>query len=152
MAESVIFIREHGINSVKQLDEYIQKSAKERQSLQDKIKEIDKDMQLLSDTREQVHTVKKYRAYYKEYKVNPSDKAFFEEHKAEIAHYETALAKLKKFYLKLPNSKDILDKLDKLQEKKNALMQEYSSTKSTMDELYQIRKNYGIYMGKDMER
>lgn len=32
MAESVFFIREHGINSVKQLDEYIQKSAEERQA------------------------------------------------------------------------------------------------------------------------
>lgn len=60
MAESVVFIREHGINSVKQLDEYIKKSAEERQNLQDKIKEIDKDIQLLSDTMEQVHTVKKY--------------------------------------------------------------------------------------------
>ena len=152
MAESVVFIREHGINSIKQLDEYIRKSAEERQSLQDKIKEIDKDMQILSDTMEQVHTVKKYRAYYKEYKSNPSDKAFFEEHKSEITRYETNLAKLKKSYSKLPDSKDILDKLDKLQEKKNTLMQEYSSTKSTMDELYQIRKNYGIYMGKEMER
>ncbi len=127
MAESVVFIREHGINSVKQLDEYIRKSAEERQSLQDKIKEIDKDMQLLSDTMEQVHTIKKYRAYYKEYRANPSDKAFCEEHKAEITRYETALAKLKKSYSKLPDSKDILDKLDKLQEKKNTLMQEYSS-------------------------
>ena len=152
MAESVVFIREHGINSIKQLDEYIRKSAEERQSLQDKIKEIDKDMQLLSDTMEQVHTVKKCRAYYKEYKATPSDKAFYEEHKAEITRYETDLAKLKKSYSKLPDSKDILDKLDKLQEKKNTLMQEYSSTKSTMDELYQIRKNYGIYMGKEMER
>ncbi|HFH7269222.1 TPA: relaxase/mobilization nuclease domain-containing protein [Streptococcus agalactiae] len=152
MAESVVFIREHGINSVKQLDEYIQKSAEERQALQDKIKEIDKDMQLLSDTMEQIHTVKKCRAYYKEYKANLSDKAFYEEHKAEITRYETALTKLKKSYSKLPDSKDILDKLDKLQEKKNTLMQEYSSTKSTMDELYQIRKNYGIYMGKEMER
>ncbi|VQW95723.1 relaxase/mobilisation protein [Streptococcus pneumoniae] len=152
MAESVIFIREHGINSVKQLDEYIKKSAEERQALQDKIKEIDKNIQLLSDTMEQVHTVKKYRSYYREYKANPSDKAFFEEHKAEITRYEMTLAKLKKSYSKLPDSKDILDKLDKLQEKKNTLMQEYSSSKSTMDELYQIRKNYGIYMGKEMER
>ena len=70
----------------------------------------------------------------------------------EITRYEMALAKLKKSYSKLPNSKDILDKIDKLQEKKNTLMQEYSSTKSTMDELYQIRKNYGIYMDKEMER
>ena len=50
MAESVVFIREHGINSVKQLDEYIQKAADERQNLQDKIKAIDKEIQELSTT------------------------------------------------------------------------------------------------------
>ena len=152
MAESVIYIREHGIKSVKQLDEYIQKVADERQNLQDKIKIIDKEMQELSTTMEKVHTVKKYKQYYMEYKANPSDKAFFEEHKAEITRYETALAKLKKSYSKLPDSKGILDKLDKLQEKKNTLMQEYSSSKSDMKELYQIRKNYEKYMGKEMER
>ena len=152
MAESVIFLREQGIKSVKQLDEYIQKAADERQNLQDKIKVIDKVMQELSATMEQVHTVKKYRAYYKEYKANPSDKSFFKEYKAQITLYENALSELKKSYSKLPNSKDILAELDKLQEKKNTLMQEYSSSKSTMDELYKIRKNYGIYMGKEMER
>jgi len=152
MAESVIFLREQGIKSVKQLDEYIQKAADERQNLQDKIKVIDKVMQELSATMEQVHTVKKYRAYYKEYKANPSDKSFFKEYKAQITLYENALSELKKSYSKLPNSKDILAELDKLQEKKNTLMQDYSSSKSTMDELYKIRKNYGIYMGKEMER
>ena len=152
MAESVIFLREQGIKSVKQLDEYIQKAADERQNLQDKIKAIDKEIQKLSATMEQVHTVKKYREYYKEYKASPSDKAFFEEYKAQITLYENALSELKKSYSKLPNSKDILAQLDKFQEKKNTLMQEYSSTKSTMDELYQIRKNYGIYTGKEMER
>ena len=152
MAESVIFLREQGIKSVKQLDEYIQKAADERQNLQDKIKAIDKEIQELSATMEQVHTVKKYREYYKEYKASPSDKAFFEEYKAQITLYENALSELKKSYSKLPNSKDILAELDKLQEKKNTLMQEYSSSKSTMDELYQIRKNYGIYTGKEMER
>ena len=152
MAESVIFIREHGIKSVQQLDEYIQKTADERQHLQDKIKAIDKEMEQLSTTMEQVHIVKKYRAYYKEYKANPSDRAFFEEYKAQITLYENALSELKKTYSKLPNSRDVLSELDKLQEKKNTLMQEYSSSKSTMDELYRIRKNYGIYMGKEMER
>lgn len=94
MAESVIFIREHGIKSVKQLDEYIRKSAEERQNLQDKIKSIDKEMEQLSATMEQVHTVKKYRGHYKEYRSNPSDKAFFEEYKAQITLYENALSKL----------------------------------------------------------
>ena len=152
IAESVIYIREHGIKSVKQLDEYIQTAADERQNIQEKIKAIDKKMQKLSTTMEQVHTVKKHRACYKEYKASPSDKAFLEEYKAQITLYENALSELKKSYSKLPNSKDILAELDKLQEKKNSLMQEYSSSKSTMDELYKIRKNYGIYMGKEMER
>lgn len=152
MAESVIFLREQGIKSVKQLDEYIQKAADERQNLQDKIKVIDKEMQELSAIMEQVHTVKKYRQYYKEYKANPSDKTFFEEYKVQITLYENALSELKKSYSKLPNSRDILSELDKLQEKKNTLMQEYSSSKSIMNELYKIRKNYGIYMGKEMER
>ncbi|MGI6462164.1 MAG: relaxase/mobilization nuclease domain-containing protein [Candidatus Scatomorpha sp.] len=152
MADSVIFIREHGIKSVKQLDEYIQKTADERQNLQEKIKSIDKEMEQLSDTMEQVHTVKKYREHYKEYKANPSDKTFYEEYKAQITLYENALSEIKKSYSKLPNSKNILDKLDELQEKKNTLMQEYSSSKSTMDNLYKIRKNYGIYMGKEIER
>ena len=31
-------------------------------------------------------------------------------------------------------------------------MQEYSSTKADMNELYQIRNNYEKYIGKEMER
>jgi len=58
MAESVIFLKEQGIKSVKQLDEYIQKAADERQNLQDKFKAIDKEMQELSATMERVHAIK----------------------------------------------------------------------------------------------
>ena len=152
MAESVIFLREQGIKSVKQLDEYIQKAADERQNIQEKIKAIDKEMQKLSTTMEQVHTVKKHRACYKEYTANPSDKAFFEEYKAQITLYENALSELKKSYSKLPNSKDILAELDKLQEKKNTLMQEYSLNKEQFYDLVQYRKNYENYYGKEVER
>ena len=77
---------------------------------------------------------------------------FFDEHKSEITLYENVLSNLKKSYSKFPNSKDILKELDSLHEKKNTLMQEYSSAKSDMTELYQIRKNYEKYMGKEMER
>ena len=59
-----------------------------------------------------------------------------------MALYENYLSDLKKSYSKLPNSKDILKELDSVNEKKNTLMQEYSSAKSDMKELYQIRKNY----------
>ena len=52
----------------------------------------------------------------------------------------------------MSNSKQIFEKLEKWQIKKNTLIQEYSSAKSEMNELYQIRKNYEEYMGKERER
>lgn len=151
-SDIVILMHEKGIKTLSELDEYIQSNADKRQELQDEIKILDKDISNLSITMEQVHTVKMYRQVYLEYKNDTSDKAFFGEHKSEIIQYQKALLELKKSYSKLPDTKDILNQLDLLHKKKNTLMQEYSSTKSDMSELYQIRKNYEKYMGKDMER
>ena len=148
----VILMREKGIRTLSELDNFIQSSADKRQELQDKIKILDKDISNLSITMEQVHTVKMYRQIYLEYKNDTTDKAFYEEHKSEIAQYQNALDELKKVYSKPPDTKNILNQLDLLYEKKNTLMQEYSSTKSDMNELYQIRKNYEKYIGKEMER
>lgn len=89
---------------------------------QDKIKIIDKDISNLSITMEQVHTVKMYRQIYLEYKNDTSDKAFYGEHKSEITQYQNALSELKKSYSKFPNTKNIINQLDLLHEKKNTLM------------------------------
>ena len=135
-------MREKGFESLAQLDDFIKKSADKRQNLQDEIKVLDEKIAALSVTMEQVHTVTKYRQIYQAYKKETTDKAFANEHKSEIISYEKALAELKKSYSKMPNSKQIFEELEKLNEKKNTLMQEYSSSKSEMTELYQIRKTY----------
>jgi len=151
-ADIVVLMREKGINTLSQLDNYIKENADRRQDLQDKIKVIDNDITKLSKTMEQVYTVKLYRQIYLEHKKDTTDKAFFEEHKSEILLYQNALSDLKKAYSKLPDTMDILNQLDLLHEKKNTLMQEYSSVKSDMNELYQIRKNYEEYIRKEIER
>ncbi len=55
-------------------------------------------------------------------------------------------------YKKLPDTKELLNELDSIQEKKNTLMKEYSESKTNMDDLFIIRKNFEQYMGKEMER
>ena len=151
-ADTVLLMREKGFKSISQLDEFIKESALKRQNIQDEIKVIDGKISTLSATMEQLHTVMKYRQIYLAYKKDTTDKVFYDEYKSQIILYQNALAELKKSYTKLPNSKDILKELDSLHEKKNTLMQEYSSAKSDMKELYQIRKNYEKYMGKEIVR
>lgn len=118
----------------------MKESALKRQNLQDKIKVVDNKISTLSNTMEQINTVKMHRQIYLEYNKDTSDKAFFEEHKSKVSLYQNTLYDLKKSYSKLLNSKDILKELNSLHEKKNTLIQEYSSAKSDMKELYQIRK------------
>ena len=69
-------MREKGFKSISQLDKFIKESADKRQNLQDEIKVIDKKISVLSNTMEQVHTVKMYHQIYLEYKKDTSDKDF----------------------------------------------------------------------------
>lgn len=75
-ADTVLLMREKGFKSISQLDEFIKESALKRQNIQDEIKVIDNKISALSNTMEQVHTVKLYRQIYLKYKKDPSDKAF----------------------------------------------------------------------------
>ena len=75
-----------------------------------------------------------------------------DEYYSEISVYKIAAKEILENYKKLPNTKEILSKLDELQEKKNTLMQEYSLNKEQFSNLVQYRKNYENYYGKEMER
>lgn len=98
-------MREKGIKSFAQIDKAIQKSATKRQELQDKIKEIEHEINQLSMTMENIYTIKKYLHIYQVYKEDTTDKAFLKENQTEITLYRNALKNLKKSYAKLPNTK-----------------------------------------------
>ena len=152
MADSIIKLREQGINSITQLDDLIKKSADDRQDLLYKIKKIEVEMKSLSQDMENINIINKYREIYKYHKKNPEDKHFAEEYYSELSVYKIAAKEILENYKKLPNTKEILSKLDKLQEKKNTLMQEYSLNKEQFSDLVQYRKNYENYYGKEVER
>ena len=152
MADSIIKLREQGINSITQLDDLIKKSAGDRQDLLDKIKKIETEMKSLSQDMENINTINKYREIYKYHKKNPDDKQFADEYYSELSVYKIAAKKILENYKKLPNTKEILSKLDELEEKKNTVMQEYSLIKEQFSDLVQYRKNYENYYGKEVER
>ena len=89
---------------------------------------IDSEMERLSTTMENVETIRKYREHYKYYKENPDDISFSKEYSAELKLYTVASKTIMTSFKTVPRSKDILTELDKLAEKKNTLMEEYSKS------------------------
>lgn len=77
---------------------------------------------------------------------------FADEYYSELSVYKIAAKEILERYKKLPNTKEIIYKLDELQEKKNTLMQEYSLNKELFSDLVQYRKNYENYYRKEVER
>ena len=130
MADSIIKLREQGINSITQLDDLIKKSADDRQDLLDKIKNIETKMKSLSQDMENINTINKYREIYKYYKKNLEDKQFAEEYYSELSVYKIAAKEILENYKKLPKTKEILSNLDKLQEKKNNFLTLFSIGKT----------------------
>ena len=139
-------------NSITQFDDLIKKSADDRQDLLDKIKKIETEMKSLSQDMENINTINRYREIYKYHKKNLEDKQFAEEYYSELSVYKISAKEILESNRKLPNTKEILTKLDELQEKKNTLMQEYSLNKEQFSDLVQYRKNYENYYGIEVER
>ncbi len=148
ISDTVLLMREKGVKSALDLDKIITSTADTQLKLQGDIKIIESQMIKLSNAMEHINTINKYRQIARYRKENPKDKDFAKEYNNEIKLYNSAIKELKKDYEKLPDSKNILEELDALDEKKNTLIQEYSSVKSNIDELYKIRKNYDTYMEK----
>ena len=130
MADSIIKLREKGINSITQLDDLIKKSVDDRQDLLDKIKNIETKMKSLSQDMENINNINKYREIYKYHKKNPEDKQFAEEYYSELSVYKIAAKEILENYKKLPKTKEILSNLDKLQEKKNNFLTLFSIGKT----------------------
>ena len=86
-------------------------------------------MKSLSQDMENINTINKYREIYKYHKKNPEDKQFADEYYSELSIYKITAKEILENYKKLPNTKEILSTFDKLQEKKNTLIQEYSLNK-----------------------
>ena len=130
MADSIIKLREQGINSITQLDDLIKKSVDDRQDLLDKIKNIETKMKSLSQDMENINTINKYREIYKYHKKNLEDKQFAEEYYSELSVYKIAAKEILENYKKLPKTKEILSNLDKFQEKKNNFLTLFSIGKT----------------------
>ena len=154
MAQTVAYIHEHGYNSLEDfhtaLDQVSNQTSAARKSLKD-------TEQQLKDVNEQIHFTGQYLAYkniYADYRKSRNKDKFYEEHRAELSLYDTALRTLKEKSAgsKLPSMKALYAEKDRLIELRDTQREDFSNHRDYERELRTVSSNINMILGKNHEQ
>ena len=154
MAQTVAYIQEHGYDSLNDfhiaLDQASDQTSAARKSLKD-------TEQQLKDVNEQIHFTGQYLAYknvYADYRKSRNKDKFYEEHRAELSLYDTALRTLKKKSAvnKLPSMKALYAEKDRLIELRDTQREDFSNHRDYERELRTVSANIDMILGKSHEQ
>ena len=154
MAQTVAYIQEHGYDSLDDfhaaLDQASDQASASRKSLKD-------TEQQLKDVNEQIHFTGQYLAYknvYADYRKSRNKDKFYEEHRAELSLYDTALRTLKEKSIgnKLPSMKALYAEKDRLIELRNMQREDFSNRRNYERELRTVSANIDMILGKSHEQ
>ena len=154
MAQTVAYIQEHGYNSLEDfhtaLDMETAKSVNARLRIND-------TEQQLKDVNEQIHFTGQYLAYknvYADYRKSRNKNKFYEEHRAELSLYDTALRTLKEKSAgnKLPSMKALYAEKDQLIELQDSQREDFSNRRDYERELRTVSANIDMILGKNREQ
>ena len=154
MAQTVAYIQEHGYNSLEDfltaLDQVSNQTSAARKSLKD-------TEQQLKDVNEQIHFTGQYLAYknvYADYRKSRNKDKFYEEHRAELSLYDTALRTLKEKSAgnKLPSMKALYAEKDRLIELRDTQREDFSNRRDYERELRTVSANIDMILGKNHEQ
>ena len=154
MAQTVAYIQEHGYDSLEDfhiaLDQASDQTSAARKSLKD-------TEQQLKDVNEQIHFTGQYLAYknvYVNYRKSRNKDKFYEEHRAELSLYDTALRTLKEKSVgnKLPSTKSLYAEKDRLIELRNMQREDFSNRRNYEREFRTVSANIDMILGKSYEQ
>lgn len=154
MAQTVAYIQEHGYDSLDDfhaaLDQASDQTSASRKSLKD-------TEQHLKEVNEQIHFTGQYLVYknvYADYRKSRNKENFYEEHRAELSLYDTALRTLKEKSggNKLPSMKSFYAKKDRLVELRDRQREDFSNHRDCEWELRTVSTNIDMILGKNREQ
>ena len=154
MAQTLAYIQEHGYDSLEDfhiaLDQASDQTSAARKSLRD-------TEQQLKDVNEQIHFTGQYLAYknvYADYRKSRNRDKFYEEHRAELSLYDTALRTLKEKSVgnKLPSMKALYAEKDRLIELRNMQREDFSNRRNYEREFRTVSANIDMILGKSYEQ
>ena len=154
MAQTVAYIQEHGYDTRADFNTALTNAESQTSLARKKMKDTE---QQLKNVNKQIHFTGQYLAYkdlYAQYRRSHNRNKFYEEHKAELSLYETALRVLKEKSngQKLPSMKSLYQEKDRLTELREVQRSDFYSHRDQERELKTVDANIDMILGKKPER
>ena len=153
MAQTLAYIQEHGYNSLEDFHTALDQASDQTSAARKSLKDTE---QQLKDVNEQIHFTGQYLAYknvYTDYRKSRNKDKFYEEYRAELSLYDTALRTLKEKSggNKLPSIKALYAEKDRLIELRDSQREDFSNRRNYERELRTVSANIDIILGKSHE-
>ena len=154
MAQTVAYIQEHGYDSLEDFHTALDQASDQTSAARKSLKDTE---QQLKDVNEQIHFTGQYLAYknvYADYRKSRNKDKFYEEHRAELSLYDTALRTLKEKSAgnKLPSMKALYAEKDRLIELQDSQREDFSNRRDYERELRTVSSNIDMILGKSHEQ
>lgn len=142
MSKTLLFLRDHKIESMEQLDQLVQQQTAKRDALLSSIQQSEKRLAEIGTLKKHIINYSKTRAIYEEYRKAGYSKKFLEAHREEITIHKAAKAAFDELGVKkLPRVKDLSIEYAEVLAAKKQTYAEYRQVKNDAQELLIAQQN-----------
>lgn len=142
MSKTLLFLRDHKIESMEQLDQLVQQQTAKRDALLFSIQQSEKRLAEIGTLKKHIINYSKTRATYEEYRKAGYSKKFLEAHREEITIHKAVKAAFDELGVrKLPKIKDLSIEYAEVLAAKKQTYAEYRLAKNDAQELLIAQQN-----------
>lgn len=142
MSKTLLFLRDHKIENMEQLNQLVQQQTAKRDALLSSIQQSEKRLAEIGTLKKHIINYSKTRATYEEYRKAGYSKKFLEAHREEITIHKAAKAAFDELGVRrLPRVKDLSIEYAEVLAAKKQTYAEYRLAKSDVQELLIAQQN-----------
>ena len=143
-AQMVIFLKEHQIDSLEELNDQIQELTNQQKELKAALREKQNRMKEINRQRQTIRDYSRTKEVYTQYRESGWSVKFYQEHRQEIEDHRNAQAVYSSLDGKIPTLKELTAEYDGLKERKENDQAALDELKPKLTDLKHIRYNYEI--------
>lgn len=153
MAKTLLFLRDHNVESIEELREKANTSVEQLSTLSDNIKSAEARIAEIAVLKKHIINYSKTRDIYVEYRKAGYSKKFFEEHREAITIHKAAKQAFDEWGLKkIPRVKELNEEYYTLMAEKKKMSSEYYETRTAMQELLKAQKNVEMFLEAEQKQ